>query len=314
MTMDKDAADLLALRIKAGAPAYSDLSPEAARADMKAAREAMNLTPEEVGEVQDFVAKSPEADIRLRFYRPDKDRESGRLPLLIFYHGGGWVIGDIDTHDFLCRQLTNAVGCAVLSVDYRLAPEHKFPAAVDDSMEAMRWAFANADQLDVDVARVAVGGDSAGGNLSAVMAIYARDGLLPSIRYQMLIYPCTDLTMTRRSYDVDEEGLPLSTKTMFWFRDHYLRGVEDEVDWRASPLFAPSLKGVAPAYVMTVGFDPLADEGDAYVRRLRQAGVEVEHRHYPGQIHGLVTLGAFLPTAEPAIAEVCDRLRTALFD
>ena len=181
-------------------------------------------------------------------------------------------------------------------------------------MEALRWAFANADKLDVDVARVAVGGDSAGGNLSAVMAIYARDGLLPSIKYQMLIYPCTDLTMTRRSYDVDEEGLPLSTKTMFWFRDHYLRGCEDEVDWRASPLFAPSLKDVAPAYVMTVGYDPLADEGDAYVRRLRQAGVEVEHRHYPGQIHGLVTLGAFLPTAEPAIAEVCDRLRTALFD
>ncbi len=313
MIMDSDAAKLLAMRVEVGAPTYESLTPEEARDAMTAARIAANVTPPEVGEIQNFAMNHEGGTTKLRYYRPDGGRQSGKLPLLVFFHGGGWVIGDLDTHDMLCRQITNSSGVAILSVDYRLAPEHKFPAAVDDAAEAVRWAFANTDMLDIDADRVAVGGDSAGGNLAAVMAIFARDGTVPELRFQLLVYPCTDLTMSRRSYDVAAEGLPVTADTMFWFRDHYLENFEQQVDWRASPVFAPTLKDVAPAYVVTVGFDPLADEGESYVRRLRQAGVSVEYKHYPGQIHGFVTLGNMLPTAEAAVTEISQRLRAGLF-
>ena len=312
MTMDSDAAKLLALRVEIGAPTYESLTPQEARDAMTAARAAANVTPPKVGEIQNLTMDNAGGSMKLRYYRPDRNRQLGKLPLLIFFHGGGWVIGDLNTHDILCRQVTKLSGVAVLSVDYRLAPEHKFPKAVDDAAESVRWAFANADMLDIDADRVAVGGDSAGGNLAAVMAIFARDGLVPNLKFQVLVYPCTDLTMSRPSYDVTAGGLPVTAETMFWFRDHYLAGIEQQVDWRASPLFAPTLKDVAPAYIVTVGFDPLADEGEAYVRRLRQAGVPVEYRHYPGQIHGFVTLGNMLPTAETAVLEIGDRLRAGL--
>jgi acetyl esterase len=222
----------------------------------------------------------------------------------VFFHGGGWVIGDLDSHDVVCRKLADEGELIVVSVDYRLAPEHKFPAAVDDAIAATRWIAEHAKQHGIDASRLMVGGDSAGGNLAAVVAIAARDGNGPDIAGQVLIYPAIDFAMTHPSHREPETSILLTHSVILWFRDHYLNGVADVHDWRASPARAKTLIGLPPAYVLTAGADPLRDEGEEYARRLTEAGVPVTYRHFPGQFHGFFTMGKLLQQANVAASDI----------
>jgi acetyl esterase len=227
----------------------------------------------------------------------------------VFFHGGGWVIGDLDTHDVACRKLADEGELMVISVDYRRAPEHKFPAAVDDAIAATAWIAVHASKFGIDAARLLVGGDSAGGNLATVVAIAARDGNGPAILGQVLIYPATDFAMTHPSHSEPETSILLTHSVIRWFSNHYLNGAADIHDWRASPARAKTLVGLPPAYVLTAGADPLRDEGDEYARRLKQAGVAVTHRTFPGQFHGFFTMGKLLQQANVAASEIAAWLR-----
>lgn len=290
MQFDPDALVVHQAMLSARLPRLESLTPAAARALLAELRARAKPVPAPAVEVQDFPAK--------RLYRP----RSGTLPIAVFLHGGGWVLGDLDTHDALCRHLAVASGCAVLAVDYRLAPEHPFPAALEDAAAALHWLADNATALDLDPARLAVVGDSAGGNLAAALALMARDGDVPPLAVQVLAYPVVDVSLSQPSHGLDVEGLALNGATMRWFRDHYLQGAPG--DWRAAPLTVPSLRGVAPCVLLTAGIDPLCDEGLAYASRLAAEGVRLEHRHYPGQIHGFLTAALALPTAQREIARI----------
>ncbi len=240
--------------------------------------------------------------------------------MLVYFHGGGWVVGDLDTHDAPCRLLARAAGVRVLSVDYRLAPEHRFPAAADDALAAFRWAVEHAAELGADPRRIAVGGDSAGGNVSASTALQAaRDGG-PAPAFQLLIYPVTDnaapsdpATQTG-SYRMFADGFFLTAEQMRWYRAHYFGAAEATAarDVRASPLLADDLSGLAPAHVVTAGFDPLRDEGEAYAARLREAGVRTTLRRHPGLIHGFVNVVGPGRTSREAGVEMGGVLREAL--
>jgi acetyl esterase len=271
-----------------------------------AGRKVLAPGPMPVAETRDLTAPGPAGPIPLRLYRPAAE---GALPVLVFFHGGGWVVGDIETHDTVCRHLANRAECVVVSVDYRLAPEHKFPAAVDDAYAATAWVADNAAALGADPVRLAVGGDSAGGNLAAAVSLMARDASAPRICYQLLIYPATDAAMRHESIARFAEGYVLTRSTMRWFYEQYLRSPDDAADWRVSPLVAPDLAGLPPALVMTAGYDPLCDEGDAYAERLAGAGVPVEHRRFSGQIHGFVTNGKIIRAAEVALDEAAAALK-----
>ena len=248
----------------------------------------------------------------MRVYRPKGVPASTALPALVFFHGGGWVIGDMETHDVLCRQLTAAAEISVVNVDYRLAPEHRFPAAIDDAWSATRWVATHAGELGIDARRLAVGGDSAGGNLAAAVALMARDAGAPAIALQVLIYPVTDVGGESSSYTEFADGFMLTRDSMRWFIAHYVPETSARKDWRVSPLRAPSLAGVAPAVVVTAGFDPLRDEGDTYARKLREAGVRVDAVCYGGMIHGFMPMGRLIATGNRATSHVATSLRQAL--
>lgn len=256
--------------------------------DPVAVREMLALTPRPQGEpvasVEDRTITANGAQIPVRIYRP----ESGPAvkPALVWFHGGGWVIGSLDGSDFGCRIMANASGCTVISVDYRLAPEYKFPTAVDDCLAVTKWVAENGPELGVDGARIAVGGDSAGGNLAAVVSQLARDGGGPAIAFQALVYPVTNYDFSTASYRDNAEGYLLERDSMEWFWGHYLRSEADGASTKASPLRHTNLAGLPPAIVLTAEFDPLRDEGEAYAKRMRAAGVPVEARRYDGQIHG----------------------------
>jgi len=313
MPLDPDAETLLAMMRAAGRPPFETLTPDEARQAFKAGRSVTQPDPQDVAEVRDLTCPGPLGDIKLRAYRPIGSTEHEVLPALIYFHGGGWLLGDLDSHDVACRHYANAARCRVVSVDYRMAPEYKFPAAVDDSAEATRWVIAQASALGIDRHRVAVGGDSAGGNLAAVMALMARDGDLPPLAFQLLVYPATDMGMTHESYQRVTEGVPLTARTMDWFIDHYLHGPNDRKDWRASPLRAADLSGTAPALVLTCACDPLCDEGIDYVRRLEREGVRVTHLHFSDQIHGFMSMGKIIRAAGVAIDMMAAVLRKALW-
>jgi len=249
--------------------------------------------------------------VKLRLYRGRGIAPEAVVPVLVYYHGGGWVLGDLDSHDQACRAIANAAGCCVIAVDYRLAPEVKFPGAISDSAAATRWIVANAADLAIDPARVAVGGDSAGGNIAAVMALMARDAYLPKVAFQLLIYPVTDMGMGHDSHQRVTEGYPLIASTMKWFIDHYLNTPSDVADWRASPLRAASLAGTAPALMLTCSHDPLCDEGIDYARRLDREGVPVTHLHYNDQMHGFLTMGKLIRASASAIDMMAVALRRA---
>ncbi len=231
--------------------------------------------------------------------------------MLVFFHGGGWVIGDLETPDGTCRALANRAGCVVVSVDYRLAPENKFPAAPQDTYAATQWVAANAASIHVDPARIAVGGDSAGGNLAAVTAQMARDRGGPRLVFQLLVYPVIDGACDTASYRDNAEGYLLTKDMMRWFWNHYVRDAEDLFNPIASPLRARSLKGLPPALVQTAEFDPLRDEGEAYAAQLKQAGVPVRLTRYNGMIHGFFGMASVMDRAKTAIDEAGAALRSA---
>jgi acetyl esterase len=305
VVLDPDAAAVFKAFQEAGRPPYETVSAAEARELYLKGRFVTNPEPPELQSVQPLAIPSPAGSIPARLYTPKTLRKAGGLaPCLVFFHGGGWVIGDLDSHDVVCRKLADEGQLIVISVDYRLAPEHKFPAAVDDAIEATKWIAGNAKQFGIDASRLMVGGDSAGGNLAAVVAIAARDGNGPGIAGQVLIYPATDFAMTHPSHREPETSILLTHSVIKWFRDHYLDGAADAADWRASPARATTLSGLPPAYVLTAGADPLRDEGDEYAARLKEAGVPVTYRTFPGQFHGFFTMGKLLQQANVAASEI----------
>ena len=296
-----DAQKVCDLIVASGRPPFETLSPPEARVAYAASRAVLQPDPETVAEVVALEATGPGGPIPLRLSRGQGAAKGSPQPALIYFHGGGWVIGDLESHDQVCRALANATPCIVVSVDYRLAPEHKFPAAAEDAIAATQWIAANAARLGIDAKRLAVGGDSAGGNLAAVVALDARDRGGPRLTQQLLVYPASDMRMDWPSAERHAQQLPLTRAAMDWFIAHYLRSDADKSDWRASPLRAPSLKGLAPALIVTAGFDPLCDEGEAYAKALRAAGVPVVHEVFEGQIHGFLTMGRFVADSRRAI-------------
>ena len=308
---------LLKLIEERGIPPTHTLSPEEARAFYRDRRTITQPEPPPVGEVRDLQATGPHGPIPLRLYRPmtaagTLASSAKALPVLVYFHGGGWVIGDLDTHDTLCRELANASGAAVVAVDYRMGPEHRFPAAVDDCLAATHWVQTNAAEFGLDGARLAVGGDSAGGNLAAVVAIAARDaGDLP-LAFQLLIYPATDMRRSAPSHTTNGEGYLLTRDTITYFHDHYITDLSHDLDWRASPLLHADLANLPPALVLTAGYDPLRDEGLAYAEALTQAGNRASYVCFERQIHGFITMGRVLDEANAAVAMCAAELRRAL--
>jgi acetyl esterase/lipase len=264
------------------------------------------VAPKTVAETHTRMLLTP-GGVAIRAYRPAAISKTEVLPALVYFHGGGWTIGDLDTHDSLCRSLANGARCAVFSVEYRLAPEAPFPAAVDDCISSTQYLSQNASSLNVDGNRIAVGGDSAGGNLAAVVALQAKELLC----FQLLIYPATDQRMKTGSLTRNGEGYLLTLPLMERFRANYLPRAADYLDWRASPALAKSLAGAPPAFVLTAGFDPLLDEGREYAERLAREGVETAYRDYPDMIHGFILMGGVLDTANAALAECSAALRAA---
>lgn len=304
MALDPQAKFLLEQMEAAGAPPMSSLSPEEAR--MTTDFSQLAGAPEEVAKINNRTIPGPAGEIPVRIYTPEGE---GPFPALVYYHGGGWVIGDLETVDVPCRMLANRANCVVVSVDYRLAPEHKFPAAADDSYAAAKWVVENAASIEVDADRVAIGGDSAGGNLAAVVALMARDKGEISLAYQMLIYPVTNHSYATESYTENADGYLLTKDSMVWFWDHYLRNEDDGKNPYASPLQAKDLSGLPPALVLTGEFDPLRDEGEAYAQRLKEAGVEVEAARYDGMIHGFFWMPGVLEQGRKSIEQAANALK-----
>ena len=292
-------------------PPLETLTPEEARQACIAEIEALG-TPEAVAKVRNFSVPGPAGEIPVRLYKPESSG-GGALPVLVFFHGGGWVVCNLETHDTVCRQLANAVGCAVVAVDYRLAPEHKYPAAAEDSYAATKWVAENAETFGGDPSRVAVGGDSAGGNLATVVCLMARErgAFMPVC--QILLYPVVDYNFERPSYHENAEGYVLTESAMRWFWDCYLECDEDGYEPYASPIRAESLVGLPPALVITSEYDPLRDEGEAFAARLGESGVPVEHTRYEGMIHPFIRRTAIFDKAKLAQKQVADTLKKAFW-
>jgi acetyl esterase len=305
MSLHPQVAALLERVGRSPLPPYHTVPPFVARRVYRDTRAALAPKAPELAEVRLLVF---DRSIAVRAYRPVRDET---LPALVFFHGGGWTIGDLDTHDVLCRQLALGARCAVFSVDYRLAPEAPFPAAVEDCFRATQFVHSHAVELKVEPNRIAVGGDSAGGNLAAVVALLARDKGGPALAGQLLIYPATDQRCSMPSHERNGEGYLLTREGIRFFRSSYLQNPSDYSDWRASPLLASSHAELPPAFVLTAGYDPLVDEGRAYAERLAAAGVDVAYREHSDMIHGFVLFGGVLDTANAAVAECCARLRSA---
>jgi acetyl esterase len=306
--LDPQAKAYLELLASLGAPPLHVLPAAQARIAYKKARALAQPAPPAVGDVRSLDAEGPGGRIPLRVYRPFGSGAAEPLPALVFLHGGGWTIGDLDTHDVVCRELCNRARCAVIAVDYRLAPEHKFPAAVDDAIGATRWVAANGASLAIDPRRVAIGGDSAGGNLATVTALHLRDHGGPALALQLLIYPATDMRCTTPSHAENGSGYLLTREAIDYFTDSYLNDRGEITDWRASPALAASLRGLPPAFVLTAGYDPLRDEGESYAQALRAAGVAVEYVCFDAQIHGFITMSKVIDAATVAF----DRCAAAL--
>jgi len=303
-------AEQLAAR---GDPPRHTVSPQVARA-MRAADLAADLAaglvrPEPVSHVEDRTIDAPASPIALRIYTP---RGVGPFAIVVYFHGGGWVLGNLASHDSHCRSIANGAGCVVVAVDYRLAPEHTFPAAPEDCYAATRWASEHVAELNGDAARLVVAGDSAGGNLATVVALMARERGGPPLAFQLLIYPITDARMLTDSYVTNADAPMLTRADMAWFRAHYLRDDDDVTNPLVSPLLAADLDGLPPALVVTAEFDTLRDEGELYAMRLQAAGVPTMVRHYDGLAHGFFGYDLIVERAKQAKTEIITALHDAL--
>ncbi|MER8828601.1 alpha/beta hydrolase [Mesorhizobium sp. M0938] len=297
--LDPEARHVLDLDRQAAAPPFEAGTPEEARRAYDLSFPELQGEREPVVSLTERVIARPGGPLKLRIYRGQGAATTG-APALLYLHGGGWVIGNLDSHDEICRWLANMAACVVVSLGYRLAPEHKFPAAIEDCRAALSFMQDGAGDLGIDPRRIAAAGDSAGGNLAAVLCLLARGDKNPPAA-QLLFYPNTDASQAADSYRRFAEGYGLTSATMAWFRDHYIRDAMDIDDWRVSPLRAASLAGIAPAFVAIAGHDILADEGEAYAKRLLDDGVPVVLRRWPGQIHGFVSMGRHGPAARQAV-------------
>ncbi|TKC87232.1 alpha/beta hydrolase [Trinickia terrae] len=319
MPLNPKVEQVLDMIARAKRPAYHELTPQAARAAYEKSAPILEVASARMFSVEDLdVPTRDGAYIRARLYQPSEPSWAEPLPALVYYHGGGFTVGSVDTHDALCRMFARDARCAVLSVDYRLAPEHKFPTAVDDAFDALTWLTQHALTYGVDAARLAVGGDSAGGTLATVCAVLARDAGL-KLALQLLIYPGTTGHQQTDSHARLGDGFLLSGETIQWFFEQYLRDAADRDDWRFAPLDgkrgapsgAPSFRGVAPAWIATAEYDPLSDEGAAYAEKLSAAGNVVTLKPYAGMIHEFFKMGGFVPEVARAHAEAAAALRIA---
>ena len=288
-------------------PPLSAMTPEVIRQGI-AMQYASMPVGEPVAKVENRTIPGPAGEIPVRIYTP---AGSGPFPVLVFFHGGGWVICTLDTHDGQCRSLANGAGCVVVSVDYRLAPEHKFPAAPEDCYAATVWVGEHAAELNGDASRLAIGGDSAGGNLTAVVAQMVRNQGGPHLTFQLMIYPATDFASQAPSKTENANGYYLTADDMDWFENHYLNSKADRLNPLASPMQASDLSNLPPALILTAEYDPLRDEGEEYGRRLQEAGVPVIIRRYAGMVHGFFGMGMVIDEAARAVAETAQTLREA---
>lgn len=308
MPVDPQVQVFLDMLAAIGAPPLHEQSVDEARQSI-AALDRMGGPPEHIHSIENRSIPGPAGSIPIRIYTPEGQ---GPFPILVFFHGGGWVICDLDTHDAASRILANAARCIIVSVDYRLAPEHKFPAAPEDCYAATQWVAQNAASIHGDPARMAIGGDSAGGNLAAVVSLMARDRGEPPITFQLLIYPVTDYYLPgTASYVSNAEGYFLTRDSMAWFWQHYISVADDLDNPYLNPLRAKDVSRLPPAYIVTAEFDPLRDEGEAYAQRLREAGVPIQARRYNGMIHGFFTMVGLIDQSKPALAEAASVLEAA---
>jgi acetyl esterase len=308
--MDESARRLLELVRNSGRRPYEELAPAEAREQQRLGAAGSQIDPPEIAGVVECAAPSSSGPIPLRLYRGLGSATPARA--LIYLHGGGWALGSIATHDPLCRSLANAAACTVISVEYRLAPEHRFPAAVEDSIAATEWILREAAALGIDPARIAIGGDSAGANLAVVAALALNEAREKAIAGQVLIYPALDMRMGSASHRSFTTDLLLTHQTMLWFRGLYLGDAGEQFDWRASPCLSQNLKLLPPTFMITAGYDPLCDEAHDFAATLRSQGIAVRHSHFGGQMHGFLTASKFVPEAGRAIAEIGDHLRQML--
>jgi acetyl esterase len=312
LTLDAEIQLLLALLGRLGHRSFDQMSPAEARAEVESLAQGFSGGAPPLARVEDRSIPGPAGALSVRHYVPDGARHPG--PLVVYYHGGGWVVGSLASHDATCRYLASEAGIPVLAVDYRLAPEHRFPAAMEDALAALRWAAAEHALLGVDPARIAVAGDSAGGNLAAAVARLARREGGPRPAFQLLLYPVTDLSAKQPSYRLFPEGFFLTAGEMDWYRGHYLPDESAARDPRASPLLAGDLAGLPPALVVTAGFDVLRDEGEAYARALERAGVLVRLERHAGLIHGFANMFAVSRSCRAAMRAAATALARALAD
>ena len=307
MPLDPQAKAVLDQFASMGGPQLHEMSVAQAR-ELILGMVALAGEPESIARIENRTVPGPAGQIPVRIYTPVG---TAPFPVLVYFHGGGWVIGNLDTHDGICRSLANRVGCLIVSVDYRLAPEHRFPAAPEDCYAATRWLAEHAGSLGGDKGRIAVGGDSAGGNLAAVVALMARDRGGPKLAFQLLVYPATDTDFETRSYRENSEGYFLTRADMVWFWNHYAPRDEDRRNPYAAPLRAASLRGLPPALVITAEFDPLCDDGNAYAARLREDGVPVRLSQQDGLIHGFFQMGAVIDRGRASVDEASRALKDA---
>jgi acetyl esterase len=308
MPLDPQARAYLDAVAALGFPAPRTITPSQWRAQAPARAKYFGIAPQPIARFEDRTLPGPDGDVPVRVFVPEA---AGPLPILVHYHGGGWVIGSIDGSDNLCRALANLTPCIVVSVDYRLAPEAQFPAGLEDCYAATRWVAEHGVELGGDPTRLAIGGDSAGGNLAAAVALLARERGGPKISFQVLIYPVTDANFETGSYREMAEGYGLTRDNMQYFWELYLADEADAANSLTSVLRA-DLAGLPPALVITAEFDPLRDEGDAYAAKLKAAGVPVEHVAYPGQIHGFFNVGTMMQTGDKAVEAAARSLAAAL--
>ncbi len=315
MPLNPKIEQVLDMIARAKRPKLHEMTAQAARASYEKSAPILEIASAQMFAVEDLrVPTRDGATIRARLYQAVEPGWAEPAPALIYYHGGGFTVGSIDTHDALCRMFARDGKCTVLSVDYRLAPEHKFPTAVDDAFDALVWLHAHAAEFGIDAKRLAVGGDSAGGTLATVCAVLARDAGI-ALSLQLLIYPGTTGYQQTDSHSRLADGFLLSGETIQWFFDQYVRDTSDRDDWRFAPLDgkrgAPDFSGLAPAWIATAEYDPLSDEGDAYAQKLRDHGNQVTLRRYPGMIHEFFKMGGFVPDVAHAHSEAAAALRTA---